>query len=107
MRFKRPAPLLELTKSTVDRSVDSQRVSRVSQISSLESEMDQLVGSGARAGSEVVALPCAAPGKRESFSLCEPQEMSAGLWVTDECFCGEEDQGEPELIKPLIKHCNH
>lgn len=64
----------------------------VTQISSLESEADQLVGSGARAGSEVAALPCAAPGKRESFSLCEPQEMSAGLWVPDECFCGEEDQ---------------
>ncbi|XP_012718521.2 SPRY domain-containing SOCS box protein 3 [Fundulus heteroclitus] len=58
----------------------------VTQISGLESEMDHLVGPGA--GSEVVAL-----GKRESFSLCEPQEeLSPDLWAADDCVCREEDQ---------------
>ncbi|XP_054914022.1 SPRY domain-containing SOCS box protein 3 isoform X2 [Poeciliopsis prolifica] len=58
----------------------------VTQIGDLDSEMDQLVG----AGSEVVVLPFAAPGKRESFSICELQEeLNPSLWAADD---REEDQ---------------
>ncbi|KAM4715830.1 SPRY domain-containing SOCS box protein 3 [Anableps anableps] len=65
----------------------------VTQISDLESEMDQLLGTRTRTGSEVLALPFAAPLKREPFSFCEPQEEpNPGLWASDDCFCREEDQ---------------
>ncbi|XP_007578081.1 PREDICTED: SPRY domain-containing SOCS box protein 3-like [Poecilia mexicana] len=60
----------------------------VTQIGELDSDMDQLVGTGA--GSEVVVLPFAALGKRESFSICEPQEeLNPSLWAADD---KEEDQ---------------
>ncbi|MEQ2234291.1 hypothetical protein ILYODFUR_030386, partial [Ilyodon furcidens] len=60
-------------------------------ISDFESKMDHLVRTGP--SSEVVALPCVAAVKQESFPLCEaPEELSLGLWATDDCFCREEDQ---------------
>ncbi|MEQ2274524.1 hypothetical protein XENORESO_017127 [Xenotaenia resolanae] len=60
-------------------------------ISDFESKMDHLVRTGP--GSEVVALPCVAAVKQESFPLCEaPEELSLGLWAADDCFCREEDQ---------------
>ncbi|XP_047233730.1 SPRY domain-containing SOCS box protein 3-like isoform X2 [Girardinichthys multiradiatus] len=63
----------------------------VTQISDFESKMDHLVRTGP--GSEVVALPCDAAVKQESFPLCEaPEELSLGLWAADDCFCREEDQ---------------
>ncbi|XP_043957540.1 SPRY domain-containing SOCS box protein 3 [Gambusia affinis] len=56
----------------------------VTQIGDLESETDQLVGTGTGAGSEVVVLSFAVPGKQESN-----QELNPSLWAADD---REEDQ---------------
>ncbi|XP_038156912.1 SPRY domain-containing SOCS box protein 3 isoform X1 [Cyprinodon tularosa] len=63
----------------------------VTQIVDSESEMDHLVGTGAVA--EIVLMPCGAPIKQDSFSLCEQQEdLSLGLSATEDWFGREEDQ---------------
>lgn len=76
----------------------------VNQISDLGSEVDPLASS--QTVSEVVALPSTVPVMGESFCQCERQEeLSPGFSVTsDQCLCGEEDQGEQKLMNTVIQH---
>ncbi len=69
----------------------------VNQNGNLESEMDHLPSSPTEP--EVVALPSTEPVTGESFCNCDRQEeLSAGFTASSDCLCGEEDQGEQQLI---------
>lgn len=78
----------------------------VRQMSDLESEVDYLPSS--QAVSEAVALPNTVPVMGESFCECgREEELSPGFSVTSEdCLCGEEDQGERKLAKTVVQHVN-
>lgn len=77
----------------------------VNQISDLDSEVDYLQSS--QNESEVVALPSTVPVVGESFCQCDRQEeLRPGFSVSSDCLCGEEDQGEQNLMHSVLHHMN-
>lgn len=71
----------------------------VNQISELYSEVDYL-DSSRQVVPEVVGRPNTVPVTGDSFCQCGPQEepslgaLLQGLQPTNDCLCGEEDEGE-------------
>ncbi len=50
-------------------------------------------------------MPSTVPVTGESFCECEGQEeLSPGFGVSTDCLCGEEDEGEQQLINTVLHH---
>lgn len=75
----------------------------VNQITDVELEVDCMASP--QTLSEIVALPSTDPVTGESFCQCDRQEqLLPGFSPISDCLCGEEDEGEQQLMNSVIPY---